>query len=129
MKIRLASLVVLAVVLLSWTAPAWTQDKVDPKTLIGKWVWQPARGHTFTLEFTDVSSTGIATGTYQHPNGRDPFKKKVIDDDGTVKFQVGRQIKMDLEYDRTADALVGPASGWGPRASTDFHKAYFKREK
>jgi hypothetical protein len=129
MKIRMWSLLVLAIVLLSWAAPAWTQDQVDPKTLVGKWVWNPSRRDTFTIEFTDVSSTGIGTGTYQHPNGRDPFKVKVLGDDGKVKFTMGRQIKLDLEYDKKADALVGPATGWGPRVSTDYHKAYFKRDK
>jgi hypothetical protein len=129
MKLRVCSLAVLAAALLSWAAPAFSQDRVDPKSLVGTWVWQPGRQHKFVIEITEVTSDGVASGTYQHPNGKGPLKRKVVADDGSVKLHVGQQIKMDLEYDRKADALVGPATGWGPRATADFATAHFRREK
>ena len=128
---RRRSLAMLTMIVLGWVAPAWPQEATDPRSLVGKWVWNVNRRDTFVVTIAEVADDGTVKGTYTFPRTSGQIRAKVTQEGDALKMQFGQQVKFDLTYDKKSDSLRGPATGWEPRLAKepDYQTAYFKREK
>ena len=116
---------------LSLASPVLAQDSPDFRSLVGDWTWKPIPTWAAQLTINSVSDEGLVAGVWKDPTwGAIPFTVRAISSDGTIRFQLGRSTKYNLEYDKKDDTLFGPVTNLPPSyTGPEWKTATFRRMK